>query len=404
MVNANASAAPFTVTFPFTPPVRFEFATAGRIVFGPGTLKEAAAATREHGRRPLVVTGRDPARAQRLLELLASADLATATFPITREPTLDDISRGVDVARAAGCDCVIGFGGGSALDAAKAIAALLTNHDPILDYLEVIGRARPLAAPAAPCIAIPTTAGTGAEVTRNAVLASPEHRVKVSLRSPHLLPRVAIVDPELTSGLPPAVTATTGLDALTQLIEPFVSARANPLTDGLCREALPRIARSLRRAFGDGRDAAAREDLAFASLCGGLALANAGLGAVHGFAGPIGGMFPAPHGAVCAALLAPVTAANLTALRDRAASHPALERYGEIARIVTGNKYARPDDLVAWTRELVATLRIPSLAAYGIQTSDTNAIVAAALNASSMKANPLPLTPKELSQTLAAAL
>ena len=189
---------------------------------------------------------------------------------------------------------VIGFGGGSAIDAAKAIATLVANGGDPLDYMEGIGAGKPLTQPALPIIAIPTTAGTGAEVTRNAVVASPEHRVKASLRSPFMLPRLALVDPELTYSLPPEVTAGTGLDALTQLIEPFTSHRANPMTDAFCREGLARAARSLRRAYEHGADTAAREDMALASLFGGLALANAGLGAAHGFAAPICGMFPAP--------------------------------------------------------------------------------------------------------------
>ncbi|MES2694338.1 MAG: iron-containing alcohol dehydrogenase, partial [Verrucomicrobiota bacterium] len=202
--------------------MRFDLALPTRICFGAGTLPEAASAARNLGHHALVVTGRDSSRAAPLLDILARASLPTTTFTIGHEPTTDDIPRAVAHARAAGCDLVIGFGGGAALDAAKAIAALLTNDGDLFDYLEVIGRAQPLARPAAPCIAIPTTAGTGSEVTRNAVLASPSHRVKVSLRSPHMLPRLALVDPELTYSLPPALTAATGLDALTQLIEPYL--------------------------------------------------------------------------------------------------------------------------------------------------------------------------------------
>ena len=299
---------------------------------------------------------------------------------------------------------MIGFGGGSAIDAAKAIAALLTNGGELLDYLEVIGRAQPLARPSAPCIAIPTTAGTGSEVTRNAVLASPAHQVKVSLRSPHMLPRVALVDPELTFDLPPAVTAATGLDALTQLIEPFVSSRANPLTDAYCIDGIRRAARSLRRAVENGRDATAREDLALASLFGGLALANAGLGAVHGFAAPIGGTFSAPHGAVCAALLPHVIDANRRALRERAPTHPALSRYDEIARLITSRSDASATDLVRWTQRLTTDLEIPSLASYGITREHVPALIGAAANASSMKANPIALTPPELTAILEAAL
>jgi len=256
----------------------------------------------------------------------------------------------------------------------------------------------------APFIAIPTTAGTGSEVTRNAVLSSPEHKVKVSLRSPLMLARVAVVDPELTYDLPPTLTASTGLDALTQLIEPFVCSRANPMTDGLCVEGIRRVGRSLGEAVHNGQNKSAREDMAMASLFGGMALANAGLGAVHGFAGPIGGMFPAPHGAVCAALLPQVMATNIRALRERDERSWALSRYYRIAQICTGNERATADAGVDWVRRLVADLQIPPLRVYGVEAGHIADIVAKAANASSMKANPIVLTSGELTETLQQAL
>lgn len=384
--------------------MRFEFTTAHRILFGPGTLSELAPAVQALGRHALVVTGRTPGRAERLLSLLTTAGREATVLPVPGEPTTTLVAEGVQRARAAGCDLVIGFGGGSALDAAKAIAALLGNAGDLFDYLEVVGRAQPLPRPGAPCLAVPTTAGTGAEVTRNSVLAVPEHRFKVSLRSPHLLPRLALVDPELTLDLPPAVTAATGLDALTQLIEPYVSARANPLVDALCVEGLRRAARSLRRACENGRNLEARSDMALASLFSGLALANAGLGAVHGFAAPIGGMFPAPHGAVCAALLPHVMAANLRALRERQPDAPALARYAEIGRLLTGHPQAGAEDGVAWVRDLVADLGIPPLRTYGLTEAEVPAVVEKAAQASSMKANPLPLTREELTSILRRAI
>ncbi len=242
---------------------------------------------------------------------------------------------------------MVACGGGSAIDAGKAIAALLGNGGDPLDYLEVVGRGQPLTKPSLPFVAIPTTAGTGSEVTRNAVLASPEHRVKASLRSPLMLPRAALVDPDLLRGLPPHVVAASGLDAFAQLVEPFLSVRANPLVDALCREGLARSARSLRRAFEGDSSEAVRVDLALASLFGGLALANAGLGAVHGFAAPVGGLFDAPHGAACAALLPAVLRVNLEALSRRRPESPALARYREIAAIVTGRPDADAEDAVA---------------------------------------------------------
>lgn len=356
--------------------LRFEFATAGRIIFGAGTLKEAGPIAAAFGRNALVVTGRDSNRAAPLLKLLT---IPHATFSIAGEPTLQIVVEGVR--RANGCDLVIGFGGGSAIDAAKTIAALSTNPGDIFDYLEVIGRAQPLKNPPLPVIAIPTTAGTGAEVTRNAVLCSREHKMKVSLRSPLMLPKAAIVDPELTYDLPPALTASTGLDALTQLMEPYVSIRANPMTDAICREGLARATRSLRRAFDDGSDKTAREDMAVASLCGGLALANAGLGAVHGFAAAIGGMFDAPHGAVCAALLPEVMEAN----------RHASKRYAEIVS-------------ADWVRELREHLQIPKLRAYGVTEKDIPVLCEKAAAANSMKANPVVLSRGELEAILGKAI
>lgn len=382
----------------------FEFATVNRIIFGPGTLKQAGPLARELGRRALVLTGGGPAFVAPLLAVLDAQGLAYATFAVIGEPSTELVRQGMALAAAAQADLVIGFGGGSALDAAKAIAVLATNGGDPLDYLEVVGRGQTLKAPALPILAIPTTAGTGAEVTRNAVLLSPEHRQKASLRSPTMLPRAAIVDPELTYGLPPDVTASTGLDALTQLIEPFTSIRANPLTDGLCREGMARAAGALRRACRRGDDAAAREDMALASLFGGLALANAGLGAVHGFAGPVGGMFPAPHGAVCAALLPHVMAVNIAALRARQPGNPVLDRYAEVAQIVTGSATAAAEDGAAWVAALSADLGVPPLAAYGITRADAPLLVEKTAAASSTKGNPIVLTPAELSEILERAL
>ena len=277
-------------------PGAFELATASRIVFGAGRVRELPGLMA--GRRVLLVTGRRGSP----IPIDAAHHVR-----VEGEPTVDDARRAAafsfpDV------DMVVAIGGGSALDLGKAAAALIPNGGDPLRYLELIGDGRPLVQPSLPCICVPTTAGTGSEVTRNAVLGSPAHGVKASLRSPQMLPAVALVDPELTYDLPPALTASTGLDALTQVIEPFVSARANAFVDAICRDAIPRVVAALPLAMTGER--AARAEMAYASLCGGLALANAGLGAVHGFAGPIGGRFPAPHGAVCAVLLPHVVAMN----------------------------------------------------------------------------------------------
>ncbi|MBF8282477.1 MAG: iron-containing alcohol dehydrogenase [Anaerolineales bacterium] len=380
--------------------MRFEFATATRVLFGPGTLREVAPLAAAFGRRALVVTGRHVERAAPLLDQLHRQGVATVTFTVSGEPATATALAGVQFAKEAACDLVIGFGGGSALDTGKAVAALLTNGGELLDYLEVIGRGQPLTQSSAPYIAIPTTAGTGSEVTRNAVLASPGHRVKVSLRSPLMLPRLAVVDPELTYALPPEVTAATGLDALTQLVEPFVSNSANPMTDAICREGMRRVARSLRRAYETGSDAAAREDMALASLFGGMALANAKLGAVHGLAGPLGGLFLAPHGAICARLLPIVMEANVRALQLRASNSPALARYDEVAQSLTGNATAAAADGVGWVRDVCAAMAVSPLSRFSLTKADFPAVVAQAQQASSMKGNPVPLTDQEVTDIL----
>ena len=384
--------------------MNFEFATATRIVFGAGKVRELGSLVRGFGSRALVVTGKPPGRADKLIALLNAGGISSTVFPVPGEPTIALVEQGMAAATSASCEFVIAIGGGSVIDAGKAIAAMLPNDGALLNYLEVIGRGRALVKPSVPFIAIPTTAGTGAEVTRNAVLSSAEHRVKVSLRSPLMLPTLALVDPELTYDLPPALTASTGLDALTQLIEPFTCNRANPMTDAFCREGIIRAARSLRVLFAEGQNGTAREDMALASLLGGLALANAGLGAAHGFAAPIGGMFPAPHGAVCAALLPHVMATNIRALRERAPTSEALNRYAAVARLVTGNEVAKADDGVRWVAELVRDLKIPGLGAYGVSREHAGDLVAKAAQASSMKANPVQLTPEELAAVLEAAL
>lgn len=378
----------------------FELATATRILFGAGTVREAPAAVQALGaRRVLLVTGANPARAQ---PLRAALQAEVSLFPVSGEPTVDVARAGV--AAAAGCDAIIALGGGSALDAGKAIAALAANGGDPLDYLEVIGRGGKLHRPSLPFVAIPTTAGTGAEVTRNAVLASPEAGVKASLRSPLMLPALAVVDPDLLVGSPPSVLASSGLDALSQLIEPFLSVRANPVTDALAREGIRRSARSLRRAVTVELDAAAREDLALASLLGGLCLANAGLGAVHGFAAPAGGMFAAPHGALCAALLVPVMEVNLRALQTRAPTHPALGRFSEVAALLTGHPEASADEGLAWLRALVAALAIPGLGRHGLTPAQVPLLVERARAASSMKANPIALSDEELSEIASTAI
>ena len=384
--------------------MQFEFATADRIIFGAGRVKEIGDLATNYGTRAFLVTGNTSDRAAPVTEGLRKKGIAITQFRITGEPTTDMALAAVDLARREACEFVIGFGGGSVVDAGKVVAALLTNSGDLMDYLEVIGRGQALHRKPAAYIAIPTTAGTGAEVTRNAVLDSTRHQTKVSMRSRLMLPDLALVDPELTYSMPPEITAVTGLDAFTQLLEAFVSPYASPLTDGICREGLQRASRSLKRAYANGRDSTARRDMCLASIFGGLALANAKLGAVHGFAGPMGGMFAAPHGALCAALLPHVMAGNIKALQSRATQSPALKRYQEVARILTGRSTAKASDGIAWVRELCAQLQVPHLAEHGIQEHDFTNIVAKSKNASSMQGNPIVLTETELLDVLNKAI
>ncbi len=376
--------------------MKFEFSTAGRIVFGPGVSDQIPDLVAGFGPRAFLVLGGTPERFSRVVDQIAARGVRWQSFCVTGEPTTEIVQTAARLAREGVTDVVVAIGGGSVLDTGKAVAAMLTNEGDLLDYLEVVGKGRPLRKTAAPCIAVPTTAGTGAEVTFNAVLGVPDRHVKVSIRSPLMVPRWAIVDPTLTYSMPPELTASTGLDALTQLIEAFVSNKANPLTDGVCREGLQRAGRSLRRAFQDGNNANAREDMSLASLFSGMALANAKLGAVHGFAGPLGGQTRAPHGVICGKLLPYVMQANVRALQDRAADSPALARFDEVGRILTGRSTARASDAVTWIEELCAALGLPGLRQYGLSEKDFPTVAAKARNASSMKGNPIELNDEEL--------
>ncbi len=384
--------------------MNFDFQSASRIAFGPGRAQGLGPAARALGERALLVTGQSRARSALCEEQLDHAGIAFHVVRASGEPTIEQAREAARLGRDAGATFVVCWGGGSAIDLGKAAAALIPAPQDVLDYLEVIGGGRPLTVAALPLIAVPTTAGTGAEVTKNAVLSSPEQRVKVSLRHESMLPRLALVDPELTLSLPASVTAATGLDALTQCLEPFVSCQHNPLTDAVALEGLAHGARSLERAVMNGDDLEARSDLSLCSLFGGLALANSKLGAVHGFAAPFGGMFESPHGAVCARLLPVVFEVNLRALRARLPGGPLLGRFERVARVLTGNPAARADDAVGWLAALGARLAVPGLGSYRMQRGDMAEIAAKAARASSMQGNPLPLETEELLEILERSL
>jgi len=384
--------------------MQFEFSTVARIIFGSGKLNSIGGIASEFGKSAFIVTGGPKSISDRLVNLLEAQEISCSIVKIEQEPTIDLIHTLVNLARQTSPDLVIGLGGGSALDTAKAIAVLKSNPGEITDYLEVIGLHKPILNPSLPLIAIPTTSGTGAEVTKNAVIISTQHNIKVSLRSSYLLPKIALVDPELSVSVPPLITAFTGLDALTQLIEPFTCNDPNPLTDVLCREGIQRIARSIYQVFDNGVDLQAREEMSIASLFGGLALSNAKLGAIHGLAGPIGGEIPAPHGAICACLLPIVMKANLSAITERAPGHPALKRYNLIGKILSSDPTANADAGIQWIQNFCLHAKIPPLSAYGLTGEKFDIIMEKAVISSSMKGNPIRLSLVEMRAILQKSL
>lgn len=389
----------------------FDFFCVGRIVFGRQAVNRIGELSVAFGRRALLVTNAgqpgDGGVIDRLAKLLNTSGVSMICCQQRGEPTVSDVERSLQTAKSADCDLVIGLGGGSAIDAAKAVAGLMTNPGSPLDYMEVVGQGQPLRQPAAPWIAVPTTAGTGAEATRNAVIGCPEKKFKASLRSEHLLAKLAVIDPELAVGAPPEVTAASGLDALCQLIESYTSNRAQPLTDALALQGVSLAATALPRVWDDGADLDARESMALAALFSGITLANAGLGAVHGFAAPLGANFPIPHGTVCAALLPHVVEANIAALAAESGQHPYLERYAELGRRLTAHAaLGREEALDACRRflfDLVHRLRIPPLREFGFQPAHVPDLVALARKASSMRYNPVVLPDETLTQILTAA-
>lgn len=378
--------------------MNFTFSAPQRIVFGVGVAAQLPKLAAELGAKPFVVTGANPARVAEALGDLASAP----SGQISGEPDIERIRALTEQVRASGADVVVAIGGGSVIDAAKAVAMLVGNDSDVLDHLEIVGKGLPITKASLPVIAIPTTAGTGSEVTANAVVLSPADGLKASLRAASMIPRIALVDPQLTVSAPASVTAHAGLDAITQCLEPFVSHLSTPITDALALDGLRR-ADALRRALSSPTDLDARSDMSLVSLYGGLCLANAKLGAVHGFAGPLGGMIDAAHGALCGALLAPVIAANLSALVERDPDNPALDRYRQAAVAVTGRPDAVADDLLAWVREIVAEAGVPGLGALGLSSDRFDEAAEKAAAASSMKGNPITLTHSELLAVLAAA-
>lgn len=369
----------------------FAFATADMIRFGRGEAVQAVPALVALGKTVLLVTGATPARAGWLKDALEAEGVAVTVFSVAKEPDVALIESGVAVARVAQATAVITIGGGAVIDAGKAIAALTPATRPMLDHLEVVGQGLPLDVAPLPFAALPTTAGTGAEVTKNAVISVPDAQRKVSLRDPRMLPTLAIVDPALTDNCPRGVTLASGLDAVTQVIEPYLSSKANPLTDTICRDAIPKGLVAIQQIMAS-EDPDARDALAWVSMCGGLALANSGLGVAHGLAGPLGGLTNAAHGAICGALLPHGLRANAEAGNDPVLQVRIAEVQGWIAQAFGGAAEDAVETLHHWSRKA----GLPGLDAQGITDAARAKAARDAVSSSSMKANPVALTEEQL--------
>ncbi len=372
----------------------FGFATAGRIRFGRGVAGEAATAARGYGRQVLLLRGGSVAWVDELARDLAAAGCEVTQLRSSGEPSVEDVRAAVAAGR--GAQVVLGVGGGAVIDLAKAAAALIPSDCDVMEHLEVVGAGLPLQADPLPMIAIPTTAGTGAEVTKNAVIAVPDAARKVSLRDDRMLPRLALVDPALTDGAPRGVTLGSGLDALVQVIEPYLSSKANPLSDALCRAAIPQGIAALKR-LAAGEVPAARDAMAYVSLSGGLALANAGLGAVHGLAGVIGGQFGAPHGLICGRLLGPVLAANADVLGVSA-------RFTEVQRWLSDGFDLPEDGTFKALTAMLDDWGLDRLNRWIPEDADLTETAREAAASSSMRANPCVLEAKTLEACIRAAM
>jgi alcohol dehydrogenase class IV len=376
--------------------MQFDFSTASKIIFGSGMFNSIGEIIERFGKNTLIISGAPHYILTKLKELLDEKSIAYSIYFAAGEPTINSIQDTLSAIGQTTFNSIMGIGGGSALDTAKATAAMLANPGELTEYLEVIGQKKPLTFPTLPLIAIPTTAGTGSEVTKNAVIGITTHKMKVSLRNDFLLPKISLIDPELTLSLPKQITATTGLDALTQLIEAYTCLNPSPIIDPICIEGIRRISRSFINAYDCGDDLLAREDMSLASLFSGMALANVKLGVVHGLAGVIGGIINAPHGAICASLLSNAMSANISAIQNRMPRHPVLERYTKVGRFLTHDPSATSEDAIQWVKNFCRHAKIQHLSSLGLAESDFDDIIARAQQSSSMKGNSIILFDDEL--------
>lgn len=388
----------------------FAIARLPRIEFGAGVRHRLPGLAAAFGRRVLLVTGSRSLLQGRFWPELeagfAAAGLEVIGHRISGEPSPEAIDAAVQRYRGRDVSVVVAIGGGSAMDAGKAIAGLLLPGNPVLDHLEGVGPERPYRGPALPFIAVPTTAGTGSEATKNAVLSTHgPGAYKKSFRDESLVAEYAVVDPDFLATCPPAVIAGNGMDALTQLLESYLSLRANPFCDALALDGLAHARDSLLALYRDPANAAARAGMAYASLLSGITLAQTGLGSVHGLAAPLGAFFPIPHGVACGTLVAAATAVNIRALSEREPGHPALARYAGVGRLLTGREYSDDGEaraaLVALLEEWTGRLDLPALDDFGITARDHPRIVANS-RGSSMKTNPIVLDDAEVTAILAA--
>ncbi len=391
----------------------FAISTLPRIVFGAGSFRQVPELLQSFGKRVLVVSGGRSLRAtlhwQGLLDAMKGRGLSWEDMVVQGEPSPQLVDQAVRMYRSAGIEMVLGIGGGSVLDAAKAIAGLLPHGNSVMDHLEGVGPELPYRGPSLPFIAVPTTAGTGSEATKNAVLsAHGAGGFKKSFRHELLVARYAVVDPDMLASCPPDLIAANGMDAFTQLLESYTSTRANPFADALALDGLARVRDGLPAWYEGGAAAAeARAAMAYAALLSGITLAQTGLGVVHGLAAPLGALFPIPHGAACGALLAAATEVNIRALEQRQPDSPALPKYARVGRLLRGKTHMDDEGarvfllhvLKDWTQRLA----IPGLAAWGVRAEDFPALVAGC-RGNSMKTNPLPLSDDEVGEILARCL
>ncbi|MGF1756940.1 iron-containing alcohol dehydrogenase [Photobacterium sagamiensis] len=372
----------------------FQFMTSSRIVFGEGALSNSFSTFNQFGYSVLLVTGKDSLRSEPVVSYLKQQNMRYQQVAVLGEPLIAMIEEMAAMGRRFRPDMVIALGGGSVLDAGKALAALIPNQGSVYDYIEVVGRNVPLQAKPLPFIAIPTTAGTGSEVSKNAVLRSAQENVKVSLSSPDMLPDLAIVDPTLTYGMDPVLSGCCGMDAFTHLMEAYVCGTPNPLTDMVCEEGLRRLAGAIIPACEDD-DPRARSDMSFAAMLGGMALSNAKLGAAHGLASALGGRIHSPHGLIIAQLAPFVMQENILAARE-AGRADVLNRYRQLACILTGRINAEVTDGILWTKRTLKRLNLPPVSQFGLCDTMFDDVAEDALLSNAIKGNPLPLNKQRL--------